>query len=169
MNAQDGPVTQPHMTMEFAIRRAISADYEDLADIMFDAVRNGSSKYTEEQRAQWVPVRRTGQDWIERLEQQAVFVAHNGKRPVGFMSLAANGYIDFAYIRPEAQGTGLFRQLFRQIEELVYFQGASRLWVHASLMAKSAFAAMGFDVVERQFVSIGGLDFERFEMEKWLR
>jgi hypothetical protein len=38
--------------------------------------------------------------------------------------------------------------------------------VHASLMAQSAFAAVGFSVVEHQIVQIGDQDFKRAMMEK---
>lgn len=81
------------------------------------------------------------------------------------MSLGEDGYIDFAYIRPRAQGKGLFRQLFAEIERRSHTRGDARLWVHASLMAEPAFAAMGFSIVERQTVAIGSEQFERFEME----
>jgi putative acetyltransferase len=155
----------PHL---HTLNWATPADYDDLADIMFDAVRNGSSKYTDAQRAAWVPVRRGGEAWETRLAPQAIAVARNETRATGFMSLAAQGYIDFAYIRPEAQGTGLFRRLFDMIEEHALAQNEPRLWTHASLMAQPAFAAVGFAVVEHELVWIGGQGFERARMEKLL-
>lgn len=82
------------------------------------------------------------------------------------MSLEPNGYIDFAYIRPASQGTGLFRQLFSWIERHSVERGDQRLWVHASLMAQPAFTAMGFSVAEHQTVEIGGERFDRAAMEK---
>ena len=135
---------------------------------MFDAVRNGPSKYTEAQRAQWVPERRSGEEWEARLARQVIVIARDANRAVGFMSLEPGGYIDFAYIRPKAQGTGLFRRLFGQIDEYARAQGDTRLWVHASLMAEPAFAAVGFEVVEREVVQIGDESFERAKMEKSL-
>lgn len=145
---------------------ATHADYDDLADVMFDAVRHGPSQYSEAQRSQWVPQRRAGAEWEARLDCQAIVLARNAKGVVGFLSIDATGYIDFAYIRPEAQGTGLFRILFTQIEQYSAARQDERLWVHASLMAQPAFSAMGFQVVERQIVEIGGESFERFEMER---
>lgn len=149
-----------------AIGWATRADYGDLADVMFDAVRHGPSPYSEAQRAQWVPHRRAGTEWEARLDRQSIVLARNAKGVVGFMSVDATGYIDFAYIRPEAQGTGLFRKLFAQIEQRSGFGQDKRLWVHASLMAQPAFSAMGFQIVERQVVEIGGESLERFEMER---
>jgi hypothetical protein len=41
-----------------------------------------------------------------------------------------------------------------------------RLWVHASLMAQPAFAAVGFSITEHQVVQIGDQAFKRAYMEK---
>lgn len=108
------------------------------------------------------------EDWAARLEGQVIAIARDETRFVGFMSLAAQGYIDFAYIRPEAQGSGLFRRLFAMIEDKARSQNEPRLWTHASLMAQPAFAAVGFAVVERQLVEIGGESLQRAKMEKLL-
>jgi putative acetyltransferase len=156
------------MPVKYQNGLATPADYPDLADVMFDAVRNGPSKYTEAQRAAWVPTRRNGEAWVARLDRQVIAVARDQTRLVGFMSLDRGGYIDFAYIRPEAQGAGLFRRLFAQIETLARVQNEMRLWAHASLMAEPAFAAVGFAVTEREVVAIGDEHFERAKMKKRL-
>jgi putative acetyltransferase len=142
------------------------ANHDDLGDIVFDAVRNGPSKYTQAQRAAWVPVRRGGEEWDARLAGQVIAIARDSDRAVGFMSLAPEGYIDFAFIRPDAQGTGLFRRLFDMIEDKARAIGEPRLWTHASLMAQPAFAAVGFTVIEHQVVQIGDQHFDRAMMEK---
>jgi len=154
------------MAKQIEIRQATADDYDAIADVMFDAVRLGHSEYTEEQRQAWVPGPRSGVDWVERLNSQSICVAENSRQVVGFMSLAANGYIDFAYIRPFAQGTGIFRSLFDSIENLALQNGVTRLWVHASLMAQPAFSAMGFTITTKEVVEIDYQSFDRFEMEK---
>jgi putative acetyltransferase len=98
------------MNCTHTLNWATPTDYDALADIVFDAVRNGPSKYTESQSAAWVPERRGGEEWAARLEGQVIAIARDETRFVGFMTLAPQGYIDFAFIRPEAQGTGLFRR-----------------------------------------------------------
>ncbi len=148
------------------IREANDGDYDAIADVMFDAVRNGQSKYTEEQRRAWVPQRRSGIDWNKRLKGQTILVAIRDEQIVGFMSLAAKGYIDLAFIRPSAQGTGVFRQLYESIEKLAQKNEEARLWVHASLMAQGAFGAMGFTITKKETVEIGEQALDRFEMEK---
>ena len=63
------------MANQVVIRQAIAEDYDAIADVMFDAVRYGRSEYTEEQRWAWVPQRRSGSDWNQRLESQTILVA----------------------------------------------------------------------------------------------
>lgn len=106
------PTPEVSFGMGHTFRWAAPSDDPILADIMFDAVRNGLSKYTEAQRSAWVPARREGHSWRERLNHQDIVVAEQGYEPVGFMSLASAGYIDFTYVRPSARGCGLFRALF---------------------------------------------------------
>lgn len=135
---------------------------------MFDAVRNGRSEYTHAQRQAWVPEIRSGDAWTGRLATQELFIAEDDGQILGFMSLADEGYIDFAYIRPSAQGTGLFRELYESLEQHAIAINLQRLWVHASLMAQPAFSAMGFEILEEQSVQIGDQTFRRFELEKRL-
>jgi len=148
------------------IRLADATDFDELGRVMYDAVHRGRSLYSEAQRKAWVPQPRTGPAWEERLSAQDIFVEDEGDRISGFMSLASNGYVDFAYIRPAAQGTGLFRRLYDAVERRAVDEDQDRLWVHASLVAEPAFSAMGFSVVKKEVVEISGQSFERFEMEK---
>lgn len=156
------------MPVDRSFRWATVDDDDVLADIMFDAVRNGDSRYTDRQRAAWVPVRRSGSDWSARLHAQDIIVAEQRGKAVGFVSLAPGGYIDFAYIRPEAQHTGLFHQLLTHIVGKAAEKSEPLLWTHASLMAEPAFQRLGFSVRKRESVRIGGQEFARCEMERSL-
>ena len=82
------------------------------------------------------------------------------------MSLAPPDYVDFAYIRPGFQGSGLFRRLYAAIEEAALETGQTRLTVHASLMAQPAFSAMGFEITQRETVEVRGEQLDRFAMKK---
>lgn len=152
--------------MKTTIRKCSQQDFESLAQIMFDAVRSGTSRYSEEQRQAWVPEVRGGPEWVNRLAAQTIFGAESDDVLAGFISLSAGGYIDMAYIRPAFQNQGLFRQLMQSIEETAVEQGEQRLWVHASLMAEPAFTAAGFRMVREETVEMRGQSFRRFEMEK---
>jgi putative acetyltransferase len=156
------------MDFDYVFRWASAGDHDLLADIMFDAVRNGESRYSELQRAAWVPALRSGPEWEARLASQEILIAERDGKGVGFVSLADQGYVDFAYIRPDAQRTGLFRQLLSRIADRAVARGEALLWTHASLMAEPAFERLGFKVRRREQVALGEVSFERCEMEKRL-
>ena len=149
------------------IRLATSEDYDAIGQLMFDAVRTGPSPYTDAQRAAWVDEPRSGPYWHERLKTQMIWLSEHEGRIDGFMSLIADtGYIDLAFIQPDARGKGLFRLFCSEIEDAARAAGRRRLWTHASLMAEPAFSAMGFAKVEREEVTIGDQSLARYLMEK---
>jgi putative acetyltransferase len=140
--------------------------FDDLGEVMFDAVRNGPSPYSEAQRLAWIPSPPNDLEWHERLRSQQIILSMRDKDIVGFMSLADQGYVDFAYIRPSFQKSGLFRKLYENIEQLALRQQHNRLWVHASVKAQPAFSAVGFQIIKSEEVKLGDQKLERFEMEK---
>jgi len=150
------------------MRLGNARDHTALGELMFDAVRNGPSPYTEAQRAAWVPAPRSGKAWHERLSPQTIVLEEHGGEIRGFMTLRDDGYIDFAYIRPACRGEGLFRRLFDEVRRIAVARSDERLWVHASLMAQPAFSAMGFQITRRETVEIGDQFLDRFEMEMTL-
>ena len=156
------------MSDDITLRRGGPHDHVLLGKIMFDAVRNGASPYNEDQRRAWVAAPRKGADWDTRLDSQHIVIAECNGEALGFMTLAPPDYVDFAYLRPQARGQGVFRRLYEAVEREALRTGQKRLYVHASLMARPAFAAMGFEVIEAQQVSIGSETLDRFAMEKHL-
>lgn len=153
-----------------------AADFTALGQLMFDAVHAAPSPYNEQQRMAWMPQPRRGSEWNARLAAQKVLVAEDVLGAMaGFMSLELrneqqSGYIDCAYITAAARGTGLFRHLYSQIEKRAKSAGLNNLATHASLMARPAFAAMGFAIVAEEQVKMQGPDgpeiLTRFAMEK---
>ena len=149
-------------------RWATASDYDELADIMFDAVRNGASQYTEEQRAAWVPARRAGDEWTGRLDRhRSWWGSRTGTwwvspawRTAAMSTSPTSGR--------ERRSPGLFRQLLSRIIAEAAARGEPRLWTHASLMAEPAFATLGFKVTKREQVRIGDQLFDRCEMEMLL-
>jgi len=154
------------MPESVTIRLADASDYEALGQLVYDAVHHAPSRYSEAERQAWVPQPRSGPDWDKRLSAQAIYVAEQGGKLLGFMTIEPGGYIDFAYIRDEAQGSGLFRRLYSIVETTAKEWGESALWVHASLMAQPAFTAMGFAVDYHETVEIGDQTLSRARMTK---
>ena len=155
------------------IRQANPTDIYALADVMFDAVRNGPSDYTASQRRAWMPALPDEEHWADRLRSQWVTLAEqapvdDAKSIVGFMTLTIEGYIDLAFIRPQAQGRGVFRAIYEYLESFAISQAIHRLTVHASLMARGPFEAMGFTIDQNETVIVNQEPLERFEMSKSL-
>lgn len=156
------------MSDTIQLRPATATDYDTLGELMYDAIHNGPTQYTDAQSQAWMPVPRQGADWHARLAKQHVILAVLGHEVLGFMSIEPGGYVDFAYIRPSAQGSGLFRRLFAAIMERAAAAGETQLSTHASLMAQPAFAAMGFEIEFHETVEVDGQSLPRAKMVKTL-
>lgn len=150
------------------IRKAEPADYETLGQVMFTAIRDGDSPYTQAQRAAWMPKPNAGPTWAHRLSQHHVWLAEQAHGAVGFMTLDSAGYIDLAYILPSARGQGVFGALLTEVEYCATQRRLTRLSTHASLMAEPAFAHYGFSVVKRETVTRASESLRRAEMKKVL-
>ncbi|MFL9842149.1 GNAT family N-acetyltransferase [Sphingomonas sp. ST-64] len=115
-----------------------------------------------------MPQQRGGPEWDVRLGRQTILLGEDETGLRGLMSIDPAGYIDLAFIHPSAQGSGLFRALYQQIEAQALARGTPVLNVHASRMALGAFTAVGFETVEREVVAIADQSLERFAMRKHL-
>lgn len=143
-------------------------DYDALGALVYDAIHTGPTQYTPAQSRAWAPAPRYGPDWHTRLSRKYILLAEDVGTRLGFMTLEPGGYIDFAYIRPEAQRKGLFRALFERLLDRARATGETDLSTHASLMAQPAFAAMGFTVDHHETVTIDGQSLARARMIKHL-
>ena len=156
------------MSDHIQLRVAVAADYDPLGKLMFDAIHNGPSQYTKAQSNAWAPAPKQGPDWHARLAGQHIILAEQDDALLGFMTIEPGGYVDFAYIRPSAQGSGLFRRLFAAVLEQAQAAGETKLFTHASLMAQPAFAAMGFEIDFHETVDVNGQSLPRAQMTKTL-
>ena len=147
------------------IRRASPDDHPSLAQVMFRAIHDGDSPYTPAQRNAWCPTPPQGNGWQARLAAQHVFMAEDST-PLGFMTLRDDGYLDLAYILPEARGNGLFRRLYTRIEDTARSLGLSKIETHASLSAQAPFAAVGFTLIQHEIVTRADQTLPRAQMRK---
>ena len=123
-------------------------DAAQLAQLMYRTIRTGATHYTIAERRAWAPKLADPKRFAKRLAKQRVWVARSYQGPVGFMSVDSSGYIDLAYIAPEAQGHGLFGRILACIET----HSPDRLSTHASLHAQGAFAHYGFAIAHHEVV-----------------
>ena len=150
------------------IRRMGAGEADALGGVMWGAIHEAPSAYTQAQRVAWLPEPPHGAAWAAKLDRQAVWVAWRDAVPIGFLTLTGNGYIDLAFVAADAQGQGVFSALYAALETEAMGRAYRRLWTHASLMAERAFAAHGFHVIARETAERAGQSLARAEMEKLL-
>lgn len=153
--------------VDASIRDYAPEDAAATARIFHQAVRDGAAGfYTLEQRRAWSPAPPDIGEWRERLAGQQAWVAVVDDAPVGFMTLAEQGYIDLAFVAPAQAGRGVGRALYERVEQAAIAVGAPRLHTLASLVARPFFARRGFQVVRRNLIERRGVTLANFTMEK---
>jgi len=156
------------MALDVQIRLANTGDFGALGKVFRACVREGAGPYTEAQRTAWSPAPRAGKARSAHPGAQSVWLAETESRPLGFLALAAEGYIDLAYILAEAQGQGLFRRPCGALENEAFRLGIHHLWTDASLHAKGPFEASSFTATRAGMAVRSGERLKRFRMEKTL-
>ena len=155
--------------MSLLVRDAGPADAEALGELFLLSVREGAApRYTASERAAWMPAQPTGAAWADRLAKLDVVLAEEQEKKLGFMSLGADGYVDLAFVHPDARGTGVADALYAVLHSRALAANIPRLTTHASLMARSFFARHGWEVEKAETVSRGQEKLKRFEMQKYL-
>ena len=145
------------------------AEIDQLGVIMFDAVRKGATEfYSSKQRKAWVPKIPSGASWAARLASQKTVVARKAERPIGFMTLDKNGYIEFAFVASEHQRQGIGGYLYTRIEALAHKSNLACLHSQASYLGRRLFEQQGWEVIHAQQIERDGTTLTNFLMEKHL-
>ena len=152
------------------IRPCRVTDAPGLAALYHRAVREGAARhYSHAQRAAWSPAPPTGEGWRRRLIEADTILAERAERPLGFMTLdLATGWLDFAYVAPEAMRQGVAGTLYAVLEGRARAARLERLETGASLLAERFFACRGWRVVKRQEVARNGARLPNAAMAKVL-
>ncbi|MEL6958113.1 MAG: GNAT family N-acetyltransferase [Pseudomonadota bacterium] len=153
------------------VRERAPADTAALADVFFRAVRDGAAPaYSNAERAAWAPERPDEAAWAARLDGLVTLVDEDADGCVsGFMSLRmSDGYLDLAFVRPEARGTGVASRLYAVLENRARVAGLTRLWSHASHLAKPFLARQGWEVQTSNTIERRGVTLQNWMMEKRL-
>lgn len=156
--------------MDVSVRSYQPGDADPLGGVFYRAVREGASRrYSAQQVQAWVPEAPCGEAWQARLEAADTIVALGEDARVGFMTLDDKGYVDLAFVLPEAMGTGVSDAIYAVLEGRARAGGIDRLTTQASLLAEPFFARHGWQVKKRQTVEIRGVVLENAWMEKRLQ
>ncbi len=127
------------------IRQGGPADMPALADIFWRGVQEGAApRYSAAQRRAWLPAPPTPAAFAVRLADQHILVATREDSLVGFMTLRADGYLDFAYVLPAERRQGTADTLLTALQTHARATRLTRLTTRASAMARPFFARHGW-------------------------
>ena len=141
-----------------------------LRSIALAAIADPRSDYDADQTSAWLRNFPGTDDFQERVSSQKIVVALDeaSAEPVGFMTLRSDGLIDFAFIHPDHQGSGHFRDMMERVEILARNLEVPKLESRASRNALGPFLSCGFEVLSRELVQLGAVELERFHVRKSL-
>lgn len=142
-------------------------DAPALLDLFRDTIRRVNARdYEAEQIRAWASEEIELRAWASRFEGRFVVVAEAAENPVGFAELDPGGHVDRVYVSADHQGQGIGAALLAAIEADAGRIGLARLWVEACITARPFFEARGFTVTAPQVVTLRGVDFVNYRMEK---
>lgn len=152
------------------VRPYRTSDAACLAQVFDRAVREGAaSAYDDAQRAAWASAMDTPPDWSRRLSEEITLVAERDGQIIGFMTLGRDGFLDLAFVLPEAMGTGVAAALHDRMLAEAEGRNLTRLTTEASLIARRFFIKQGWRDLGQIDVALGGTTLTSFSMEKRLR
>lgn len=152
-----GPVLRPYR----------AADLDAVIGVFLGAIRQVAARdYSPDQIAAWAQADR--HVWEKRCLGRPTWVATLDSGVVGFSDLEAGDHLDMMYVHPAYQRLGVATRLLGQVEKAALDLGASCFLTESSLTALPFFEASGFEVIERQQVSLRGKSFANVRMRKRL-
>lgn len=153
--------------MKLIIAEMQNDECDALAALMVASIeRLAAADYSAAQIEAWARLDKAA--WPGRLQRQRVWVAYQEDQAVGFISLAAGGYIDLLYVSPDWARRGVATRLLATLEQIARQEQILRLITEASLTARPFFESQGFMIETRQRVDVRGKEFVNFLMEKAL-
>lgn len=117
------------------------------ARIYYRAIMEGTvSLIGEAERVAWAGSPEPDITEPDKLLDQWCWVAEEGGRPTGFMSLCPDGLLDMAFVIPEVMGKGTAAALYDTLLATARANGLQRLTVVASPYSRSFLIKRGWQV-----------------------
>ena len=137
-----------------------------MAEVYYRAVREGAKgAYSEAQLEAWAPQVEPNWDKPDKLLDQWAWVAVEDQgRMLGVMSLDHTGYLDMAFVIPEAKGTKVAPSLYAALISQARDAGLTHLTVRASILARRFFLKQGWQVDRRHMHEAAGQIYETYLM-----
>jgi putative acetyltransferase len=151
------------------IRLCTPDDYSPLADLVRRAIREIAIKdYSVAQVAAWAPDDTDMDRFVARYGAKPTFVAEIGGAIAGFIDVEPDGHIDRLFVHPDFQRRGVANTLIEYVVDYARSNHQTRLFVEASITARSSFERQGFQVVSDQIVEFNGERFRNYRLERLL-
>lgn len=133
--------------MNVNIRPAGVEDASEMADLLKESVTLLSEDYSDEQIKAIADYFNTDFYREEiRDNQRVIYLAEAENKLVGYGSISANGMaISDIFVLPEYTRQGIGTLLLLKLEQIAIDKGTAKLWVMASLTARSFYASRGFE------------------------
>lgn len=148
------------------LRSLRDGDYRDVAQLFFDAVQHGTvGAYSRAERDAWSGPAPNPDGWRDKIRGMTGAVAEIDGRPVGFMTIDSGGYIDLAFVAPDAARQGVGGLLYQRILDMAVQAGTPKLSVDASKIARGFFEQRGWSVIREQTVVRRGVALTNYRME----
>jgi putative acetyltransferase len=134
-----------------------------------DTIRRVNSRdYDPSQIAAWASDDIDPDRWATRFTGRFVAVADEAGRAVGFAELESSGHIDRFYVSADHLRRGVGRRLLAAVVAEARRLSLARLFTEASITARPFFEAHGFVVLTPQAVTVRGVEFVNYQMERVL-
>ena len=125
--------------------------------VYYRAVREGSAAfYTEAERVAWAPSAEPDLSQPDKLLDQHCLVAEEDERMTGFMSMGSAGYLDMAFVIPEAMGKGTAALLYDGLMAWAKTQKLTHFTVQAAEQSCRFLSRRGWTVDARERLEDGG-------------
>lgn len=130
-----------------------------LWQVFHSSVHGIASRYYSPAQVQaWSPADLDPVYWASRMASIRPYVAERQKQIVGYTDLQPNGYIDHFFVAGSAKRQGVGTALMRHTLTLANQWQLRRLSAHVSLAAQVFFNNHGFQIVEKQTVTVRGVE-----------
>ena len=151
------------------VRRYQKGEEGAIWQVYFAATRESISRdYHADLIDRWASHDHDVNKWNDRLVQKNPFVAVQGGDIIGMAEIEADGFIDYFYVHPKAQGRGVGKALLAAVESEAVKLGVSLIFADVNITAKSFFLSRGFCITKTKSNVILGHPAPNFRMEKRL-
>ena len=151
--------------MTLAVRPYTPNDRASCQNVLYRAVHEGAVDfYTKAQQDAWAPSKTPDLSYADKLLDRWCWVAEAKDGVIGFMTLTENGYLDMAFVMPEAMGKGVADALYTALIEHAKAESLGTLTLNAGPLARRFFAKQGWQVKYAENHPSNGQVFERFHM-----